>query len=91
VRVCPWLLLQGLVFFLGREVPREQLLLVVRAFGGEAGWDGEGSPLSEGDERITHQVGVACWLAGCLADCTQRGFGAACRLLSALASLACLL
>lgn len=50
------LLLQGLVFFLGREVPREQLLLVVRSFGGEAGWDGEGSPVQEGDERVTHQV-----------------------------------
>lgn len=49
-------LFKGLVFFLGREVPREHLLLVVRAFGGEAGWDGEGSPLQEGDERITHQV-----------------------------------
>ncbi|PRW18309.1 pescadillo-family BRCT domain-containing [Chlorella sorokiniana] len=49
-------LFKGLVFFLGREVPREQLLLIIRAFGGEAGWDGEGSPLAEGDERITHQV-----------------------------------
>ncbi|KAL4432847.1 hypothetical protein ABPG77_008173 [Micractinium sp. CCAP 211/92] len=49
-------LFKGLVFFLGREVPREQLLLVVRSFGGEAGWDGEGSPVQEGDERVTHQV-----------------------------------
>ncbi|KAL4458050.1 hypothetical protein ABPG75_012915 [Micractinium tetrahymenae] len=49
-------LFKGLVFFLGREVPREQLLLVIRSFGGEAGWDGEGSPIQEGDERITHQV-----------------------------------
>ncbi|PSC72835.1 GDP-mannose 3,5-epimerase 2 [Micractinium conductrix] len=49
-------LFKGLFFFLGREVPREQLLLVIRAFGGEAGWAGEGSPLEEGDERITHQV-----------------------------------
>lgn len=49
------------MFFLGREVPREQLLLVVRSFGGEAGWDGEGSPIREGDERITHQVG---WRVG---------------------------
>ena len=49
-------LFRGLTFFLAREVPREQLLLVVRAFGGEAGWDGEGSPIVEGDERITHQV-----------------------------------
>jgi hypothetical protein len=49
--------LQGLVFFLGREVPREQLLFVIRAFGGEAAWDGEGSPYTEAHEAITHQVG----------------------------------
>ncbi|KAK9810032.1 hypothetical protein WJX72_003708 [[Myrmecia] bisecta] len=49
-------LFAGLVFFLGREVPREQLLFVIRAFGGTAAWDGEGSPLSENDESITHQV-----------------------------------
>ena len=49
-------LFKGLVFFLGREVPREQLLLVIRSFGGQAGWAGEGSPIAESDERITHQV-----------------------------------
>lgn len=49
-------LFQGLVFFLGREVPREQLLLVIRAFGGEVGWAGEGSRLSEDCPRITHQI-----------------------------------
>ena len=49
-------LFRGLVFFLGREVPREQLLLVVRSFGGECGWTGEGSPFSEEDVRITHHV-----------------------------------
>jgi hypothetical protein len=48
--------LQGLVFFLGRECPREQLTVVIRSFGGEAAWDGEGSPCGEADERITHQV-----------------------------------
>lgn len=47
---------RGLVFFLGREVPREQLLVVVRAFGGAVGWEGEGSPIPESDESITHQV-----------------------------------
>ena len=64
---------QGLVFYLGREVPREQLLLVIRAFGGEAGWAGEGSPLQEGDERITHQArvpGVVC--LSCLASAAAR-------------------
>ena len=49
-------LFQGLVFFLGREVPREQLLLVIRSFGGQAGWSGDGSPLEENDGRITHQI-----------------------------------
>ncbi|KAG7670176.1 hypothetical protein Ndes2526A_g06507 [Nannochloris sp. 'desiccata'] len=49
-------LFRGMVFFLGREVPREQLLLVVRSFGGDAGWAGEGSPLSEDDQRITHHI-----------------------------------
>ncbi|GAB4820488.1 hypothetical protein N2152v2_007534 [Parachlorella kessleri] len=53
---------QGLVFFLGREVPREQLLFVIRAFGGEAAWDGEGSPHEEAFEGITHQVVV--WSKG---------------------------
>ena len=49
-------LFKGLVFFLGREVPREQLLFVIRAFGGVVAWQGEGSPLQESDESITHQV-----------------------------------
>jgi pescadillo len=39
-----------------REVPREPLLLVIRSFGGVAAWAGEGSPLDEADESITHQV-----------------------------------
>ncbi|KAL0055526.1 hypothetical protein WJX82_001523 [Trebouxia sp. C0006] len=49
-------LFKGLVFFLGREVPREQLLFVIRAFGGVVAWQGEGSPMDESDERITHQI-----------------------------------
>ena len=55
-------LFKGLVFFLGREVPREQLLFVIRAFGGVVAWQGEGSPLPESDESITHQVGSTIWL-----------------------------
>ncbi|CAI5479542.1 unnamed protein product [Closterium sp. Yama58-4] len=49
-------LFKGLVFFLGREVPREPLLFVIRAFGGRASWEGEGAPAPETDEAITHQV-----------------------------------
>lgn len=49
-------LFRGLRFFLGREVPREQLLLVLRAFGAEVGWDSPASPFTEQDEAITHQV-----------------------------------
>ena len=61
-------LFKGLVFFLGREVPREQLLFVIRAFGGVVAWQGEGSPLQESDDSITHQVGpLACTYSPCIA------------------------
>lgn len=49
-------LFKGMNFFLGREVPREQLSLVIQSFGGIVGWDGEGSPFDEMDEKITHQI-----------------------------------
>lgn len=49
-------LFQGLVVWLAREVPREPLMLLVRSFGGIAAWDGAGSPYSEADPAITHQV-----------------------------------
>ncbi|KAF9398687.1 mRNA-binding ribosome synthesis protein nop7, partial [Mortierella sp. AD011] len=45
--------------FLSREVPRYSLEFVLRAYGGNVGWDavlGEGSPFDENDERITHQI-----------------------------------
>ena len=43
-------------FYLGREVPREALLFVIRAFGGKVSWDGDGAPFDEADEGITHQI-----------------------------------
>ncbi|GMH37426.1 hypothetical protein BSKO_05299 [Bryopsis sp. KO-2023] len=49
-------LFRGLVFFLGRECPMEPLLFVIRAFGGKAGWMGEGSPLQRTDDAITHEI-----------------------------------
>jgi pescadillo protein len=49
-------LFSGMKFFVGREVPREQLSLVIQSFGGVVGWDGAGSPYEESDARITHQI-----------------------------------
>jgi pescadillo protein len=49
-------LLRGRVVFISRECPREPLLLVVRAFGGVAAWEGEGSPHPAGDPAITHAI-----------------------------------
>ena len=37
-------------------MPREPVLLVARAFGGDAGWEGPGSPYALDDPAITHQV-----------------------------------
>lgn len=49
-------LFKGLKFFLGREVPRESLLFVIRSFGGDVSWDGLGAPFPESDEDISYQV-----------------------------------
>jgi len=52
-------LFEGLRFFLGREVPREPLVFMIRAVGGEVSWDNSvapGATFSVGDERVTHQV-----------------------------------
>jgi len=52
-------LFEGLRFFLGREVPREPLVFMIRAVGGEVSWDSSlasGSTYSGTDERITHQI-----------------------------------
>ncbi|RIB13447.1 Pescadillo N-terminus-domain-containing protein [Gigaspora rosea] len=47
------------IFYLSREVPRYSLEFIIRAFGGQVGWDatlGVGSPFTESDERITHHI-----------------------------------
>ncbi|CAG8703668.1 2605_t:CDS:2, partial [Acaulospora morrowiae] len=47
------------IFYLSREVPKYSLEFVIRAFGGQVGWDdtvGMGSPFKEHDERITHYI-----------------------------------
>ncbi|CAG8667745.1 2483_t:CDS:2 [Ambispora leptoticha] len=47
------------IFYLSREVPRYSLEFVIRAFGGQVGWDptvGGGSLFDETNEIITHQV-----------------------------------
>ncbi|KAF9080580.1 mRNA-binding ribosome synthesis protein nop7 [Mortierella sp. AD031] len=52
-------LFSNCVIFLSREVPRYSLEFVLRALGGQVGWDavlGEGSPFDENDDRITHQI-----------------------------------
>ena len=49
-------LFKGLVFFLNRETPRDAMVFVIRAFGGEVCWDGEGSPYDEKDGGVTHHV-----------------------------------
>merc|ERR1712098_4322 len=52
-------LFKGLKFFLGREVPREPLVFMIRAVGGEVSWDssvGVGATFSQSDAGITHQV-----------------------------------
>ena len=50
---------KGLKFFLGREIPREPLVFMIRAFGGEASWDATVAPGSTYDidnKSITHQI-----------------------------------
>ena len=52
-------LFNGLRFFLGREVPREPLVFMVRAVGGEVSWDATvapGATFASSDTTITHQV-----------------------------------
>ena len=43
-------LFKGLKVYLSREVPREQLVFMIRAFGGEVCW------MNEDDKAVTHQI-----------------------------------
>jgi len=52
-------LFNGLRLFLGREVPREPLVFMVRAVGGEVSWDATvapGATFASTDPTITHQI-----------------------------------
>merc|ERR1719397_1398287 len=52
-------LFEGLRFFLSREVPREPLVFMIRALGGEVSWDNTvapGASFNDDDNTITHQV-----------------------------------
>jgi pescadillo protein len=48
--------LAGLKIFLSREVPRHLLEVMAKAFGAQVGWEGVGSPFTEADQSITHQI-----------------------------------
>ena len=52
-------LFNGYCFYLSREVTRPTLEFVIRAFGGQVGWDavlGAGSPYTVDDPQITHHI-----------------------------------
>jgi len=52
-------LFNGLKFYLGREVPKEALVLMIRSVGGEVSWDATvqpGSTYKIDDARITHHI-----------------------------------
>ena len=45
--------------FLNREVPREPLVFMIRAFGGQVSWDSMVSPgatFDQDDSKVTHQI-----------------------------------
>lgn len=52
-------LFKGLKFFLGREIPREPLVFMIRAFGGVVSWDSTvapGATFTMDDPSVTHQI-----------------------------------
>ncbi len=54
--VCLIFYLQGLCFYLGREVPRQWIAFTILSCGGKVGWEGQGSPYCESSDSVTHQV-----------------------------------
>jgi len=52
-------LFKGTKVFLNREVPREPLVFMIRAFGGQVSWESTsavGATFDESDSSITHQI-----------------------------------
>ena len=52
-------LFKGLKFFVGREVPRESVVFIIRSCDGQVSWDSTlfpGATYDETDETITHQI-----------------------------------
>ncbi len=52
-------LFDGHKFFLSREVPRESIVFMIRACGGEVSWDATaapGSTFEEDSDKVTHQI-----------------------------------
>ena len=49
----------GLKFFLGREIPKEPLVFMIRCLGGQVSWDNTaapGSTFNVEDTSVTHQI-----------------------------------
>jgi len=52
-------LFKGTKIFLNREVPREPLVFMIRAFGGQVSWESSvalGATFDEADPSVTHQI-----------------------------------
>ena len=55
-------LFNGLTFLIKRECPREAMVFIVKSFGGEVCWEGEGSPIdiNEEEDKITRSWTDRC-------------------------------
>jgi len=50
-------LFKNCLFWISREVPKESLEFIIKSFGGQVAWSGEGSPIDdENNETITHHI-----------------------------------